>query len=535
MNMNNGLVTTIGVAALMVIGVACGDGDSTLSTAPTATAAPVPTPTQTAPSPREISLTEVISLAKRGEIESIEVRGDRLTIITNRGETLGSRKEEGSSIVDTLAAAGVEPLPRILKVLPPTPPPEVQPDLVFVQELRSEKERLTSPDLAPSDIRDLVAGNSAFAFDLYQVLSAEDGNLFYSPYSISLALAMTYAGARGETEQQMANTLQFILSQDRLHSSFNGLDIELAGRGEGAEGTDEEGFRLNIVNALWGQEDFEFLPEFLDLVAENYGAGLKLLDFVNAAEDSRIVINDWVSEQTEGRIEDLIPQDVIHDMTRLVLTNAIFFNAAWLNPFTESHLTDGPLHLLDGSEVMVPMMRRTAGFGLAKGDGYQAVELPYDGDELSMVILLPDTGQFEVFESSLDADHVDTITKDLAPKQVALTMPKFEFESNFSLANTLGAMGMPVAFISSLGPCTPETADFSGMTGTCELFITEIVHKAFVSVDEAGTEAAAATAVVLGIESLPPSVTIDRPFVFLIRDIETGAILFVGRVADPSA
>ena len=333
----------------------------------------------------------------------------------------------------------------------------------------------------------------------------------------------------------MANTLHFILSQDSLHSAFNGLDLELAGRGKGAEGTDEEGFRLNIVNALWGQEDFEFLSEFLDLVAENYGAGLRLLDFVNAAEDSRIIINDWVSEQTEGKIEDLIPEGVINDLTRLVLTNAIFFNAAWLYPFSAIETTDGAFHLLDGGEVTVPMMRRTARFGLVKCDGYQAVELTYDGGELSMVILLPDTGQFEEFEGSLDAELVRGITEGLVPTRLDLTMPKFEFASDFSLADTLRAMGMPVAFASSIGPCTPEMADFSGMTGACELYIKEIVHKAFVSVDEAGTEAAAATAVVMGIESLPPSVTIDRPFVFLIRDIETGAILFVGRVADPSA
>ena len=463
MKVNKGLVAVIGIGVLMLVGVACGDGASTLATA-----------------------------------------------------------------VHTL-------LPTATVPSTPTPTPAVQPDLVFGQEVRSEKQRVSSPDLAPSDIRDLVAGNSAFAFNLYQAVSAEDGNLFYSPYSISLALAMTYGGARGETEQQMANTLQFTLSQDRLHPAFNGLDLELAGRGEGAKGTDEEGFRLNIVNALWGQEDFEFLSEFLDLVAENYGAGMRLLDFINAAEDSRIVINDWVSEQTEGKIEDLIPQGVIDELTRLVLTNAIFFNAAWLYPFEESATKDATFHLLDGGEVTVPMMRGTAGFGLAKGDGYQAVELPYDGDELSMVILLPDTDRFEGFESSLDADLVRTVTEGLVRTQVALTMPKFEFESDFGLADTLEAMGMPVAFISSLGPCSSERADFSGMTGACELFIKEVVHKAFVSVDEAGTEAAAATAVVLGIESLPPSVTIDRPFIFLIRDIETGAILFVGRVADPSA
>ncbi len=400
---------------------------------------------------------------------------------------------------------------------------------------RSEKQRVTSPDVSTSDLADLVAGNSAFAFDLYGALSEEPGNLFYSPYSISLALAMTYAGARGETERQMADTLHFILPQDRLHSAFNGLDLELASRGEGAEGTDEEGFRLNIINAIWGQEDFEFLAEFLDVLAENYGAGPRLLDFISEPDESRVTINDWVSEQTEGRIEDLIPPGVIDELTRLVLTNAIFFNAAWLNPFEESLTKDGAFHLLDGGEVTVPMMRRTASFGVATGDGYQAVELPYDGGELSMVILLPDTGQFEAFEGSLDADLVGTITEGLVPTRVALTMPKFEFESDFVLADTLQAMGMPVAFVPPTGPCTSETADFSGMTGTCKLFITDVVHKAFVSVDEAGTEAAAATAVVIVTESLPPSVTIDRPFVFLIRDIETGAVLFVGRVVDPGA
>ena len=445
---------------------------------------------------------------------------------------------DGDSTRAAVATATAAPIPTPtaqIAISPPTPLPAVQPDLVFVQELRSEKQRVTSLDLAPSEMRDLVAGNSAFAFDLYQALSAEDGNLFYSPYSISLALAMTYAGARGETAQQMANTLQFTLFQERLHSAFNGLDLELTGRGEGAEGTDEDGFRLNIVNALWGQEGFEFLSEFLDVVGANYGAGLRLLDFRTAAEDSRIEINDWVSEQTEGRIEDLIPEGVIDELTRLVLTNTIFFNAAWLYPFTEGRTKDGAFHLLDRGEVTVPMMKRTARFGLGKGDGYQVIELPYDGGELSMVILLPDTRQFEAFEAPLDADLVRTISEGLVATRVALTMPKFEFESNFSLADTLGAMGMPVAFISSFGPCTPKMADFSGMTGACELSITGIVHKAFVSVDEAGTEAAAATAAGVEISSLPPSVTIDRPFVFLIRDIETGAILFVGRVADPSA
>jgi len=395
---------------------------------------------------------------------------------------------------------------------------------------RSEKSRETSPEVAAGDLKDLVDGNSAFAFDLYQSLSERDGNLFYSPYSISLALAMTYAGARGETERQMADTLRFLLPQDRLHPAFNALDLELASRGEGAEGKDEEGFRLNIVNAIWGQEDYAFLAEFLDVLAENYGAGLRLLDFINAPEESRITINDWVSDQTEGRIEDLIPQGVIDALTRLVLTNAIYFNAAWLNPFDEDVTADGTFHLLDGGEVTVPMMMQTESLGYAEGEGYQAVELPYDGGELSMVIMIPEAGQFEPFEASLGADLADTITNDMEYRQVALTMPKFEFESDFSLAKTLAAMGMPVAFSSE--------ADFSGMTGNLDLFIGEILHKAFVSVDEAGTEAAAATAVVMKLTAAPEEpveVTVDRPFVFLIRDIETGTILFVGRVMNPSA
>jgi serpin B len=395
---------------------------------------------------------------------------------------------------------------------------------------RSAKERVTSPDVAGPDLAEMVGGNSAFAFDLYQILTEGNENVFYSPYSISVALAMTYAGARGETERQMADALRFVLSQDRLHPAFNGLDLELARRGEGAEGKDEEGFRLNVVNAIWGQAGYEFLSEFLDVLAENYGAGLRVLDFENAPEASRVTINDWVSEQTEGRIEDLIPQGVINAMTRLVLTNAIYFNGAWDNPFEPEMTADGTFHLLDGSEVSVPMMRQTKSFGYAEGEGVQAVELPYDGQELSMVVLLPDAGEFEAFEDALDAGRVDAIVKDISYRQVALSLPKFEVESDFSLVDALAAMGMPDAF--------SDAADFSGMTGNRDLFIAEVIHKAFVSVDEAGTEAAAATAVVMEKMAMPEEpveVTVDRPFVFLIRDVETGAILFVGRVVDPSA
>jgi len=398
------------------------------------------------------------------------------------------------------------------------------------EEVKSDKERITSPDASAADVALLVEGNSIFAFDLYQALKQEEGNLFYSPYSISLALAMTYAGARGETAEQMAATLQFLLEQDRLHPAFNWLDSELAKRGQGAQGKDGEGFRLNIVNAIWGQKDYTFLDDFLDVLAENYGAGLRILDFINKTEQSRLAINQWVSDQTEGRIKDLIPPGAIDALSRLVLTNAIYFNAAWEYPFDEKMTADGPFCLLNGQQVTVPMMKQTESFGYTEGEEYQAVELLYDGNELSMVILLPQPGEFETFEQGLNAQKISDIMSNLQPTEVALTMPKFEFESEFSLADTLVAMGMPIAFSGA--------ADFSGMTGNRELCIADVLHKAFVAVDEAGTEAAAATAVVMELTAVPEPpvpVTIDRPFVFLIRDIETGAILFVGRVLSPVA
>jgi serpin B len=395
--------------------------------------------------------------------------------------------------------------------------------------IQSDEPRDMAPQVGDSDLNALVGGNSDFAFDLYQQLRDEEGNLFYSPYSISVALAMTYGGARNETEEQMANAMRFLLTQENLHPAFNVLGLELASRGEGAQGKDGEGFRLNIVNAIWGQRDYEFLADFLDLLAVNYGAGLRVLDFIGAPEESRVTINDWVADQTEGRIEDLIPPGLINPLTRLVLTNAIYFNAAWEYPFEEDSTQDGMFYLLDGSEVTVPMMRQTESFGYAEGDGYQALELPYDGDELSMVILLPASGQFEAFEAALDAEQVGEIIGSLERWQVSLSMPRFEFDSSFSLQEALSAMGMPIAFTTS--------ADFSGMTGNRELYIADVVHKAFVAVDEAGTEAAAATAVVMELTAMPETVevTIDRPFIFLIRDIETGAILFVGRTMDPSA
>jgi serpin B len=394
--------------------------------------------------------------------------------------------------------------------------------------LKSDKERITSPIVNPADLATLVSGDNEFAFDLYQALKEEGGNIFYSPYSLSLALAMTYAGARGETEKQMADTLHYLLSRDTLHSAFNSLYIELGKRGEGAKGKDGEGFRLNIVNAIWGQKDYQFLSSYLDLLAENYGAGLRVLDFINSPNQSRETINQWVSDQTEGRIKDLIPEGSINPLTRLVLTNAIYFNAAWKFPFEPEETANGSFYLISGDDVTVPMMKQTEYFGFAESDDYLAVELPYDGDELSMIIITNKTGDFSDFENAIDLPLVQAIIDGLENTRVTLTMPKFEFESEFGLKETLIGMGMEEPFSVS--------ADFSGMTGNTDLYIQDVVHKAFVSVDEAGTEAAAASGVIVGIVSMPPepiTVTLDHPFIFLIRDIETGAILFIGRVMNP--
>ena len=395
--------------------------------------------------------------------------------------------------------------------------------------LKSDKPRATAA-VDQADLDTLVNGNSDFAFRFYQALKGTEGNLFYSPYSISVALAMTYAGARSDTATEMADTLSYLLPQAQLHPALNNLDTILQSRGEGAQGKDGGEFRLNIVNAIWGQKDYEFLDEYLDTLAVNYGAGLRILDFIHEPEPSRITINDWVSEQTEQRIKDLIPQGAISDLTRLVLTNAIYFNAAWLYPFEEAATHDAFFNLLNGSTTTVSMMQQTKSLKYTEVKEYQAIELPYDGNELSMVILLPQLGYFTRFEDNLHLEMIQDIITNLEYHQVNLSLPKFEFDSSFSLKQNLSEMGMPVAFT--------ENADFSGMNEKSELQITDVFHKAFVSVDEAGTEAAAATAVIVGQTSMPATpieVTVDRPFIFFIRDIETNAILFVGRVVNPAA
>ena len=394
---------------------------------------------------------------------------------------------------------------------------------------------MTSPNASAEELDTLVDGNTTFGLDLYRNLSGSEGNLFFSPYSISLGMAMAYAGARGETERQMADSLGFKLPQNRLHPAFNALDLLLASRPKGGD----DAFRLNVANSVWGQRDYSFLPEFLDSLAVNYGEDVRAADFRRDPEDARVRINGWVADETEERIRNLIPQGTLTPLTRLVLANAIYFNAAWLHAFDERATKDRPFHLLDGSQRDVAMMRQQENLRYAIGDGFQAVELPYKGGDVAMTILLPESGKFEEFEGSLSGQSVRDIVESLESELVRLTMPKFEMESGFSLSDTLKAMGMPDAF-------DDQAANFSGMDGQlCRargdicLLISDVLHQAFVSVDEAGTEAAAATAVIVsvtravGVEPDPIEVVVDRPFLLIIRHHATDTVLFVGRVLDP--
>ncbi len=393
---------------------------------------------------------------------------------------------------------------------------------------QSDKNRERNPSAGGGAIKSLVDGNNAFALDLYNTLRSQNGNLILSPYSISLALAMTYAGARGETEAQMAQTMHFA-PQNELHPSFNALDLELGKKPTNSD-KDQEPMQLNIANAVWAEQTFAFLPEFLDTLAVNYGAGVSLADFVNNPNTERVTINNWVSDQTEDKINDLLPDGSISPDTRMVLVNAIYFKADWLDQFDANDTGDMPFNLLDGTQVNVPMMGQGMVIPYTQGDGYTAVEVPYAGNTSAMDIIVPDAGRFEEIESALTGEMFNEITGNMTQTNLMLRLPKFKFESSFGLSPTLDQMGMVDAFNADL-------ADFSGMTGKKDLFIGDVIHKAFVAVDEEGTEAAAATAVIMELATAimhDVVLVVDRPFIFVIRDTANGQILFVGRVLNPA-
>lgn len=394
-----------------------------------------------------------------------------------------------------------------------------------IPEIKSDLARNLQPDVTAPELAELVKGNADLAAAVYRLAgAAEPGNLFLSPHSISTALAMTYAGAAGTTASQMAAALRFTLPEDKLHAAFNALDLELAKRAESARG-DTIPFKLTTANSIWGQDGWSFQAPFLDALAVNYGAGLRVRDFQRDPEAARADINRWVEDRTNDRIQELIQEGVITPDTRLVLTNAIYFSAAWADPFEESETADRPFFIGGDAQVVVPSLHQRTDYGYAEGEGYRVAELPYDGHDLSMVVIEPD--DLAAFEAGLTGDKLAAIAASTTGYQLDLTLPKFKFDAPLDLKDILIELGMVDAFTGA--------ADFSRIDGTRSLAITDVVHKGFVAIDERGTEAAAATAVVAGETSVPPSATlvVDQPFLFLIRDRPTGAILFVGRVVDP--
>lgn len=385
---------------------------------------------------------------------------------------------------------------------------------------------------------ELVDGNTAFALDLYAVLSDDDGNLFVSPYSISQALAMTYAGANGETATQMADTLHFTLDQDAVPGAFQTLNDDLVTRGTAdASEYGDPARALNIANGLWGEQTVPFSAQFSEQLAEYYGSPLQPADFKNDPEGVRTAIEAWVADHTEGRIDGIVPEGALTPDSRLVLANAIYFYGGWQHSFSESATADGDFHLAGGSTASVPFMYQQEELAYVDAGTFQLVDLPYQGSGLAFTVILPDDGQFDAVEAGLDVATLDVAISQLSGQKVDLYLPKFEFDYTASLAQTLAAMGMTDAF-------DPNAADFSGMLGEGApdpLVISDVLHKAFISLDETGTEAAAVTAVIMAAgagaptDDEPIEMRVDRPFIFLIRDTQTGAILFIGRVMDPSA
>ena len=376
------------------------------------------------------------------------------------------------------------------------------------------------------NIGSVVDANNQFALDLYSKYKSEESNVFFSPYSISTALAMTYEGAKGQTAEEMRCVFYFPEDDSERRSDYAGLYNELNKK-------DKE-YKLSTANALWAQENYLFLDEYFGVVEEYYGGKVTNLDFMRKAEESRIMINDWVEDKTNDKIKDLIPSGVINSMTKLVLTNAIYFKGQWAKQFNEDNTSGQDFKVTSDKIVEVSMMQSTddeSEFNYTENDELQVLELPYSGDDLSMLIFLPKDDDIKTFENSITVERLIEWKKDLREQRVDVFMPRFKFETKYFMAETLKEMGMPTAFSGS--------ADFSGMTGKRDLFISAVIHQAFVEVNEEGTEAAAATAVVMELTSAAepapiPTFRADHPFVFIIQEKGTGSILFIGRVSDPS-
>lgn len=372
----------------------------------------------------------------------------------------------------------------------------------------------------------LAQGNNAFAVDLYSHLRTQPGNLFFSPESISTAFSMAYAGARGQTATQIQQVFHFTLPPERLHPAMGALLRSMNGP--------HPHYELHVADALWAEQDETFLPDYLKLMQDDYGAGLQRVDFLHASEAVRGQINNWVAQETNNRIQNLIGPGALTPQTRLVLTNAIYFKGSWQAPFLADDTMTENFYLSAKQTVKTPLMHRTGDYYYFDGGSFQALELPYNGSELAMVVLLPKQKDgLPALEKQFTAAAVNTwIDKLELADKVVLTLPRFTMTQQFELSSALSAMGMPQAFSSQ--------ADFSGMTGKPGFTISAAIHKAFVEVNEQGTEAAAATGMIMVATAMrdePPPIVFraDHPFLFLIRDLQSGEILFLGRLENPAS
>jgi serpin B len=396
-----------------------------------------------------------------------------------------------------------------------------------IGELRGAASRQPAEAATHEQLQALVTSDTEFALRMYLAMTAgETDDVFLSPYSISTALSMAYGGARANTALQMADALGIDIDAEAWHAARNRLELDMIKR---AAEPVKSGERLTLepTNAIFGQAGFPFEDEYLRVLAAYYGAGMQTVDFASQPEPSRILINDWVADKTHDRIEELLAEGTITELTRAVLVNAIYFYGSWRTPFDPDATSDAPFYLLDGSSVDVPTMHQQIGTTHASGDGWHAVRLPYEG--ASMLVIVPDTGQFDAVEASLNPDFLADVERQLASADVTLALPRWESATEATLGQLLQQMGMTDAF-------DPDRADFSGVTPVTDLFISEVVHEANITVDEAGTEAAAATAVVFDVTSAGPppvTLTVDRPFIYLIEDDTTGEILFIGRLLTP--
>ncbi|MFH1209693.1 MAG: serpin family protein [archaeon] len=380
-------------------------------------------------------------------------------------------------------------------------------------------------------INSIVDANNQFAIDLYSRYKSKDENIFFSPYSISSALTMTYEGAKGNTAQEMQQVLHLTSDKNAIRSSFAEIYNNL--------NKEDKPYKLSTANALWAQEDYPFIEDYFNTINEYYGGGVTNLDFKTDTEESRQTINNWVEDNTNGKIKDIIPKGILSDMTRLVLTNAVYFKANWSDQFDVEITRDGIFRLNSGQNKEVEMMHKTSYFNYGETDNLQILEMPYLGDELSMLIILPKENNIGEIENIFTINNLKDWKDNMKNEEVVVALPKFKFETKYFMAEDLKEMGMPTAF-------KYPDADFTGMSPPTvmspngELYIDEVIHQTFVEVAEYGTEAAAATVVEMksgssGPPPEPPKVfNADHPFIFIIQEKSTGNMLFVGRVIDPS-